>query len=62
MDCGNPEAGMQGAKATNMRAFACSSKLSYVEYISFQLFRFFDNTAPLTCAATGSGAVNSSDL
>ena len=44
---------MQGAKATNMPAFACSSKLSYVEYISFQLFRFFDNTAPLTCAAQG---------
>ena len=53
---------MQGAKATNMRAFACSSKLSYVEYISFQLFRFFDNTAPLTCPAIRSGAVNAFDF
>ena len=53
---------MQGAKATNMRAFACSSKLSYVEYISFQLFRFFDNPAPLVSAAIGSSGANLSML
>ena len=53
---------MQGGKGINVPTLSCSFNLSYVEYISFQLFRFFDNTAPLTCAATGSGAVDSSDL
>jgi hypothetical protein len=60
MDCGKPEAGMQGGNAINVRALACFSNLSYVEYISFQLFRFFDNTAPLICSAGGSGAGDSS--
>ena len=46
---------MQGRCVTNVQAMwwwrGRIFMLSYVEYISFQLFRFFDFSAPLTSAA-----------